>query len=630
MNYLNKEIVCFLFLAPLMMISFFSCASSGTSSIPEDVNKFMQSSETVPSRGEIINVNNPTVYNIFFDGGQLIPKRSNGNKVVLFTEGSELSNGFDIWYEIPLSASVPLYMIGDRRRIRENQNTLIINDPQTTENYGVFITINNNVGNAITFETNGVANPLVKQKGKPSSENYLLPTTKYEFSSGETGVFNISGDSGRENYSVRDNRKVIQFSLPFPLKKNYLYDYDYTSSGMILTDIRPLHRVGEPAWVTRRLPKAIGKMPLVTADNKVHLFAPAQDGFYRYAYDSAGNAGDPIKSEGDFEIRSVARTADGFLVVGYEEPEGQLYKPVARIYGDDGIVRRMLKHSGQKDVDGSTFFHSIVQKNDKSWLLAGGDYNEGTFSAYVLLIEDGGLELKKEWELTNKDFEKASNSIKCGEIHSVDYDAKNDLFIVTGQINDEKGEPIDTSYVAEISGDGKIIKIGPVFKDSIFYKIVVTPDGSYFLAGYEKKGNGYFAALVKIDAKGRQTKLTNQPHSDSSYQDAFLDKENNRIILGGTMRAKDECGKEGVPFLDAVDIDKNVLLWREELKNDSLKGTTLVTSIAPAPDYGFIIALSDWNTVDYDKRGNPILYYSEPFIAARVNSQGLLKGEIIK
>jgi hypothetical protein len=93
----------------------------------------------------------------------------------------------------------------------------------------------------------------------------------------------------------------------------------------------------------------------------------------------------------------------------------------------------------------------------------------------------------------------------------------------------------------------------------------------------------------------------------------------NRLILAGTLRAKTEAGNNGVPFIDAVDVEKGLLLWREELSDALLSKTALVTAVKPAPDYGFVITLSG---VDG--------YYEKPYMIARINSHGKLLKELQK
>jgi len=210
---------------------------------------FFFSSVSTDASPVTITINNPTCYNVYFDEKQLIEKYSNGT-VTLYIEGGMLSREFDIWYELPLSSNVPLYIKGDHRTFRENQTTFTINEPQITENYGTFILIKNRAGNAITFWTGGTVNPLLEQRGTPSQHNILRASDKREFSPGETAVFDIGRDTRHDDYFIRDSRVDVPFEVPSPLNRNYLYVFEYSANSITQTDSRPLTEAGLPAPIT--------------------------------------------------------------------------------------------------------------------------------------------------------------------------------------------------------------------------------------------------------------------------------------------------------------------------------------------------------------------------------------------
>jgi hypothetical protein len=173
--------------------------------------------------------------------------------------------------------------------------------------------------------------------------------------------------------------------------------------------------------------------------------------------------------------------------------------------------------------------------------------------------------------------------------------------------------------VAAISGGGTIEYIDASFKGMSFTTIVTDSGGSYYLAGEERRGNETRAALLKFSADGgRQGRASGLPPSHSYYEDAVLDGENNRIVLGGVMRAGNASGGGGVPFIEAVDTVDGTSLWLEPLSDPALDGTALVTGICRAPDYGFALALSG---IAGGTGGGA---YAKPFMIVRVNSQGVL------
>jgi hypothetical protein len=81
--------------------------------------------------------------------------------------------------------------------------------------------------------------------------------------------------------------------------------------------------------------------------------------------------------------------------------------------------------------------------------------------------------------------------------------------------------------------------------------------------------------------------------------------------MAGVMQEESKHGQSGVPFIESVNIERGTSVWREKLSVPA----SLVTAIAPAPDYGFALTLSG-----IDEKGN----YNEPFMIIRVNSQGKL------
>ena len=569
-------------------------------------------------QGNSIRIENPTRYNVYFDQDQQIKKNTSG-MVTLSIESGTLSRGFDIWYEILLSNTVPIFCKGDHRTIREKQNSLTITEPKITEIYGVFLAIRNNADSAITFNTGGTVNPSIEQRGSPAAGNYLARTDRREFSPGQTAVFDISSDSGRENYTVQESRKSTRLVLPQPLLKNYLYTIDYNADGCTLSDVRPLHRIGESAW-TKTIPGIIDKnvrkhLPLVAADGQIHLFAPANHGLIRRTFNSAGNAGPDINSGESFSINSAVKAGDGFLVVGYTESTNGNRQPIARIVGADGVTRRMLNPSNNY---GSASFWTAAQKDTATWLLAG---DGGGKTAYAGLVRDNGSALITVWELGRDLFDAKTTQerIKCGEIVSAAYDSGRDRWLVTGENieDDSMKNSIVGSYIAIINSTGVVQKADTSFRGMSFYKILVDLNGNCYAAGEEHKGKETLAVLVKYNAEAKELwRLSVQPGANSYYQDAVLDSANNRIVLAGTMEVADEQGQGGIPFIEAVDMEQGTLLWREKLVNPALtelKGTNLATTIAMAPDYGFVLALSG-----ITKTG----YIGTPFVIVRVNSQG--------
>jgi hypothetical protein len=612
-----------------MFLSLFlydSCASPGAVPVPPGL-----------ASGAVLTVDNPTPFTVYFERGQKASGKSRGTKISLAVEDAVLTGGFDILYEIPLSGSVRLFCKGDHRTIRENQNAFTVADPNITENYGTYIKITVAVDNAVSFYSGGEALPSWEQRGDPMTGNYPARTSRREFSRGETPVFRIDADSRYDSYAVRDSGKNIPLALPPKVEQNYLYSFEYTGSGVSLADARPLSRSGESAWV-KTIAEARLPMPLVSAGGRLYLFASAERGLNRYDFDSAGNGGAPVSGGEAFNAAFAGRagTIDGFFTAGYERDGGD-YRPAARLLAKDGAPLSSLAPSARPDCRTAYFLTAApkdggapkeaaprdaapedggASKGGAAWLAAGGGGNRAGYAAYVRLVEEEGGTLAGRWELAGDDFDTGDPHVRCGPVKAAAYDAGRDRWLVTGaNIEfDSLRRPLPGSYIAAISGGGTIEHIDASFKGMSFNKIVMDDEGNYYLAGEERRGDEILAALVKFGADGGRLWRVSGPPSHSYYHDAVLDGGNSRIVLGGVMGAASPAGSGGVPFVQALDAAEGTSLWLEPLRDPALAGAALVTGICPAPDYGFALALAGISSDSY----------AEPFMIARINSQGVL------
>ena len=598
----------------IIFIFFISC---GTSKIIE--SSTVTSSPAVSEKDDreiTISVDNPTIYNVYIEGDieRRIGKRSNNNKVTLLVEDGPLSGGFNIFYEIPLSNSVSIFCKGDHRVFRENQTSFVIAEPRPIENYGTIITLHNRANNAVSFLSGTTRLAAWIQTGSPKMGNKLTPSkNKVEFNPNETVVFRIDHDSRLNNYSIRDGRKSIPLILPQNVEKNYRYSFEYSVDGVTLTDSRPLHRIGEDAWA-KTINDAAGPMPLVAADGEIHLFASTKSGLIRNVYDSASNERSIPNGE-SFNITYANKAGNGFFIAGYEKLANGNYRPIARIQNMDGSTQDVLNHSEEY----MARFFTAAHKDNATWLLAGDGAKRGpygnTASAYARLVRVVNDKFTVVRELGENNF----TDKKCGVIKSAIYDNTRHCWFVTGENIefDTMQNPIVGSYIARIGDDGTVQKIDHSFRDMLFNKILIDTNGICYLAGEEQRGNESYAILVKYNVNDSNfQKIFTQAASHSYYHDALPDTANNRIVLGGVMKAADETGRNGVPFVEAVNIQTGSLIWREELSDTDIKGAgaVLVTAIASAPDYGFALALSGI--------GSTTGYYEKPYMIVRVNSQG--------
>jgi|GEM_PF-5594654 len=424
---------------------------------------------------------------------------------------------------------------------------------------------------------------------------------------GETAVF------GRSNLNDFENLRVTPGNINFgrmTFQRGHVYSFEYNGTRVVMTDERPLHRMGEAPW-SQTVSGAQGKMHIVSANGRLNLFYPARQGIQRSVYDPAGNEISPQTGfGGSFEIEYAGAVEGGYLLAGYEE-SGGVYRPVARVHGEDGVLRRSLEPSNTRSAR-SAFFKTAVQIDSGNLFFAGGggeSANAGT-AAYARFVRYENSQFTQVRELTGSDFNAASSSVRCGEITAAAYDPARDRIIAAGQVLTGRFDA-SASYIAEISRDGRVLEVNTSFRNMTFYNIIPAPDG-YYLAGEEIKGDNTYAFAAKYQSGGRLVwQVREQPQADSFYQCAFLDGENPSLILAGSMRAGNSGGINGIPFIDRINTENGDILFREGLSNSSLTGAHIVTDIVNAPDYGFAMTLS--GVTDF---------YTEPFIIARVNSFG--------
>jgi hypothetical protein len=566
----------------------------------------------------MLTVDNPTLFTVYFDGGQKVERKSKGAAIRLAIEDATLTGGFDILYEIPLSDTLRLFCKGDHKTIREKQSFFAVNEPDISENYGTYIKISNRANNAISFYTGTEANPDWEQRGNPVAGNYVARTSRREFSKNETPLFRIEANVRHDSYFIRDSGKNIPLPLPPKVEKNFMYSFEYSGGGVKLMDLRPLHRIGESSWA-KTMPDARGPMPLLAVGKRLSLFASTGRGLGRYDFDSAGNGSAFVGAGNAFDITCAAESAEGFFIAGYET-EGRDYRPVARIQKKDGTPGPSLAPSPRKDCRSAYFLNAAPKAGDAAgtvWLVAGGGGDNLGHTAYVRLVQEEGGTLAALWELAGDDFEGKDPNVRCGPVKAAVHDSAQDRWLITGGAIefDSLRRPVPGSYTAGIYGDGTVQFIDTSFKGLLFNDILVDAGGAWYLAGEEQRGNETLAALLKFSADGGQMwRFSGPPPSPSYYQDAALDGERRRIVLGGVMRSESGSGGGGLPFVQAVDMADGTNLWLNPLQDPALGGAALVTGICPAPDYGFALALSG---IAHDT-------YAEPFVIARLNAQGIL------
>ncbi|GHU99775.1 hypothetical protein FACS189483_09400 [Spirochaetia bacterium] len=168
---------------------------------------------------------------------------SNSQKTVaLPVYENELTSGFDIMYEIPLSGSLSLLCRGDNKKLRSDQKEVVIDKPVLTGNFGSYLVVVNRGNNSITLAHGNARLPTLERQG-----NNLVNGGQYEFSPGKSGVYRLQPNSA-DKLEIEDGQRRTAVSLPHT-QDNYLYKVEYSPQGAVLTDARPLTMIGAPVPV---------------------------------------------------------------------------------------------------------------------------------------------------------------------------------------------------------------------------------------------------------------------------------------------------------------------------------------------------------------------------------------------
>jgi hypothetical protein len=588
-----------------VLILFISCVTPPVSTNIDAGNNIQNTEKYIFS----VDINNPTIFNISIDN-QIVEKNKD-KTVELPVYENELSAGFDITYEIPLSESVSLFCKGDKQTIRKEQSAMKINAPLLNEDYGCYVKITNKANNSVAFINGNSRIPILEQRG-----NYVIAGSRYEFSPNETAVYKIDDDFISNNYAIRDGRKDNSLIIP-EIRQNYLYQYEYGADGLVMIDARPLHRTGEPGWA-KTVADANYPLTLVqggeaagTTDNAILFLASTENGTALYSLPQNGTAWDVhTREDTSVDTTVLVRTKDErFLLIGYQY-NGDTYIPFAQKQSADGNVQWLLAPSTRQD-SRSAYFTAVAQKDADTWLVAGGAdtgvNSSGAYRAYIREIRDTGTGVESVWELGPGDFDP-----RCGAVKSAVYDAQNKVWYVAGELLSEDNG-IGT-YICVVE-NGKIIGADTSLEHFSFSKICVGNNG-YYLVGEEQKPNGeVYAVLLHYDANGNRIwQQATQLKSYSYYQDALVDSENKQLVLAGTMGAITDRGKGGMPFIQGVDPENGTQLWLQELNDPAFEKASLVYQMIKAPDYGYILSLT----------GMADDFYAKPFVVARVNARGRL------
>jgi hypothetical protein len=583
-----------------LLINLLSCTS--VPNLPPDTD----TPAIVP--GEFVfttQVYNATLFDIeILDDSRVIPALSKQD-ITLPKQLNELTEGYSVTYRVKLSEDVIRSVPGENIVIKPDQKEVIVASPafQETES---FIVIRNNSRQVIRLKRTAGStyrNNLASDGVSPGREPELAP--------GNTKVY--LGVTGKNPFSIETDQEKI-FDIPVDeYSSGTIYSVEFDGASAVLTDARPLRRVNEKGWV-KPLDRA-GEMPRLAADGagNINVFNSAEEGIEYFSF-AAADGTEMGKAEAAGEDAFVYAAIPGqdgdFIAAGSSKP---------RNLNDRVPFLWKKTNEGMEKIPFPASYRNAelftLAQGDSAILAAGSALKEGKsgdYTAYLRALRDEGTRMAPLWELGPRDLDE-----KYGEVRSAMYDSKNGIWRVTGKTleYDNLGNLITGAYLMEIDGGGAVLKPPASFKGFSFYKITGGNDGAYYLIGEEEKGDESGAVVIKYDESGKLLWRQKTPLPVFSYyNDAVLVEDGSRIVLAGTMRANDAAGAGGVPFIQCIETAAGGETWRSELTGPDFQGTSLVSAIVKAPEYGYAAALCGIADGESGK----------PYLIIRVNEQGLL------
>jgi hypothetical protein len=586
------------------LFTLFSCAATQSNQGGQN-GADARRADFLPIQGNPVTVSNPTFFDVYFEGDQKVERGAVHKKIFLIMSESGLTGGFDVIYDVPLSASMSLFCVGDNQKIRKEEPSVTIRNPgftvgKTTRNYGTWLKIVNNSKGVISVQSGGRPVSSWEQKGSHLKGNSPSQTNRGEFYPNEEILFFLEENGNYNNYSIRDGQANAPFRLS-RFEKNYLYTVEYGGDKTVsLTDARPLTHIGEPTW-SRRTPGAA--YPPVFAeygDRSVKVVASANS----VSAITLNAAGEETASRSNQEnnagavITALRRAEDAYITAGHTA--GALSRSVVEKRSLDDTLIWTIPFRQKKGVMYARLY-ALAQRNETTYLAAGMAGSNGIDDgAYFAEVSDKGTKGEILWELSPE----ASKSRSWKTVRSISYNEKNDVYIAVGDCGG------DNTFAGFIDTTGVIKSAGFVITNFLVAQALSDANGDFYVMGQEFRSGKSFAVVRKYTINGTMLwQQKTQLKENALYQCATFDED--AIVLGGVMDAADEYGGKGAPFLHSVDCKTGGEQWLSPIK---IQGAAIVASLQKAIDYGFIAAFAS-----VDSRGN----WTDPQIV-RLNARGKL------
>ncbi|MDL2229168.1 hypothetical protein LJC14_02850, partial [Treponema sp. OttesenSCG-928-L16] len=430
-----------------------------------------------------------------------------------------------------------------------------------------------------------------------------------------------------EKINIQNSTFLLETDLykkiPFCIenaKPSTAYYFTFDGSSVTLTDARPLHRIGETTW-SREIRGNRPPVFVENGDRSINVVSSTGSGNSFIILDSAGK--EITSKSGNTgaagRTRSIASmypmTGNNHLVIGFDHEQRSLYHSILEKRSEDDVLIWSLPAAEYGDRQYGSW-RCAIQKDENTWLVAGlaadyGDAGDDFYRPYIIKIRDHGDSAELLWELGPDSF-----LYDWYRVRSAAYNPVSDRYLVIGDTpNPQLGKDYhgQGSFVAFISDSGQLLD-SLTINNATFNTVVCDANGNFYLIGEEMRQGRVYAVIRKFDADGNSLKFETKPLSAHSYYEcAVFDETSGLLVLGGTYGAETVEGSRGTSFIQGIDAASGEERWIENLSAVS-RNVRLVTALQKAVDYGYLISLC----------GVENRNYAEPFIIARLNSQGRL------
>jgi hypothetical protein len=378
---------------------------------------------------------------------------------------------------------------------------------------------------------------------------------------GETVVYGI-GPGGSDNLRIIPADKSLG---SFRVRPSFVYEFLFDGDSVQLIDARPLHRVGEPSW-SRETPVPL--FPIAEPKDGPSLAALAGNRLTWYTLDRDGN----LEERESFGINENT----------YVDPRTMVTLEPGRFIAAGAI-------------------DSLA-----------GAFIDPAYTAWF-----GELGVSPRWETDLDRFETESLS-RYGPVRSLSRDTERDLYRYCGELISWDAWDSEGAMPGTYAGSFRLVEGTALFEEApaifegcSFTQICCAGDGGFYLAGKRQVNGRMVALLRRYNPEGRQHWEVSPPLPGNSwYQCAVIEEEDGRIMLAGTLGASDPTGKGGRPFIQALALEDGAVQWLQILDEDVFRDMNLVTSIAGAHEYGYLIGLAGTGGE------------AGPYMTARLNAAG--------